>query len=167
MIYAIGNNREALKFKTVFVPVVIRTGIPVFSRNYFPELPDLNNKKIVGIQLNTKKRTTQTAPDQIPIRNPAIQDPLNGSSIGSYNADQDICRYSTLNLVNNEDQLVIDNYPLNQLIAGTVNSGYKKNKIMPFDVNINIRKSYINYFFSFIPLADDTIVFNITFFYKD
>lgn len=165
MIFAEGNNREATKFKKVDILIPFQANINAYGRYYLPELPEIDKSKITGIQLNTRVNfnNTNTTVDQLPFINPNYF--YEGFQSG--NASLAFTAYTTLSLVNSDDQLIIDQYPINQLISGQFVAGQKKIKIIPFDCKIKTRKSYITFLYPLVLAQPSQIIINLTFFYRD
>lgn len=165
MIYAEGNNREAIKFERTFISIPGSPGTVIYGRYYFPELPQIDKGRIVGIQFNSLFGNIPGAKNnQLPVNNYSVFNPLAATGVG-VNADADFAAlYVTLNMVNDEDRLVIDNFPVNQLY-GKYTNNWTKNKIIPFDIKAKMRKSYINWTDPSAVGTNLTWVFNFTIFY--
>ena len=162
MIYAEGNNREAVKIKKISVPYYIEANQNVYGRYYLSEIPEIDRSNVVGIQLNTRVSLLANYDwEQVPVINYEFS--YNNITAGnSFPFD----KFSTLNLVDNQDRLIIENFPVKQLITGRYSTNLStKLKITPFDIRINTRKSYINLFYATNFPVNSIIVTNLTFFY--
>jgi hypothetical protein len=160
MIYAEGNNREAVKIKRISIPIQDDAGISNYARYYLPELPEINKGKVVGIQSHfTIGSAGQPEYVSVPVINWNNQPGVNFPTASGKNM--------TLNLVNNEDILIIENFPLLQLTGYTNTVNNDKQKIVPFDIKINSKKSYIYYFPLTAPSSTVTFYVNLTFFYVE
>lgn len=161
MIYAEGNNREAVKIKRFSVPIQFETGVLNYARYYLPELPEINKGKVVGIQAHLRlENLTQPSYVPVPTTNPGT-----GSGTG-VNWGTLYGKISTLNLVNDEDRLVIENFPLIQL-SGFNATDPNVQKIMPFDLKVNTKKSYIYFFPQSAAVISSLFYVNLTFFYVE
>jgi hypothetical protein len=164
MIYAEGNNREAVKIKRISMPIKFETGTVNYSRYYLPELPEVNKGKVVGIQTHIVESVppgAQNSYETVPYTNEG-----NGSNIG-LNWVTFLSKYTTLNLINNDDLLIIENFPLIQLSGYTSNINQTVQKIIPFDIKINTKKSYIYFFPPSVAGTTTTFYINLTFFYVE
>jgi hypothetical protein len=161
MIYAEGNNREAVKIKRFSIPIQFETGVLNYARYYLPELPEVNKGRVVGIQAHLRlENLTQPSYITVPRTNPG-----SGAGTGP-NWGTLYGKLSTLNLVNNEDKLVIENFPLIQL-SGLNATDPNIQKIIPFDIKINSKKSYIYFFPQVAPSSTEFFYVNLTFFYVE
>lgn len=161
MIFGEGNNREAVKIKRIQIPIVFETGVTNYNRFYLPEIPEINKGKVVGIQAFFCIGAAGQA-KAVPV--PVINTTANNLGINFPTA---LGKYATLNLLDSDDKLIIENFPLMQLsgfnapsIAGSTQ------KVIPFDIKINTRRSYI-YYFRPTTTQTGTLFVNLSFFYID
>jgi hypothetical protein len=166
VIYAEGNNREAIKFKRISIPIDIPANVSFYGRYYLPEFPEIDKGIVVGIQYNN------TTSYIFPSQQWSQLDTVNTEIIRPYpifNIPQGIAQNCSLNLVNSENYIIIENFPLQQLLSGQINniSSSNKLKIIPFDCKIKTKHSYISCFQNTVLPNDASFVINLTFFYRD
>lgn len=167
VIYAEGNNREAIKFKRISIPIDIPANVSFYGRYYLPEFPEIDKGNVVGIQYNNTTATIFSPPQQW-----SQLDDINTELIRPvpiFNIPASIAKNCSLNLVNSENYIIIENFPLQQLLSGQINniSSSNKLKIIPFDCKIKTKHSYISCFQSSAVSVDVCYVINLTFFYRD
>ena len=150
-----GNNREALKFKRIQIPLVRDNDISstITGRYYLPEQPDLEKYNIVSIQANF-------GGNDLPIID---ANSYLGAQVFNIGLWTGFSQSSFLTLYNENMEEIIYNYPVIQLY-NTLPRGI--NKIIPFNTRIKIRKSYIFLPAAAAPPANVVLAFNLTFFYK-
>jgi hypothetical protein len=165
MIFAEGNNRESIKIRRVEIPLYdpINQNSTGVGNYYFPEIPELNNKEIVGIQALTANPTFGTS-KIIENFNPNFITPNTPNGF-AYNADFATYAVSTLTLTGTDNIKVIDSFPVMQLIGGPWDTfPAAKLKIFPFSVKINIRNSFISVYQVTVV---QKLIANFNFYYRD
>jgi hypothetical protein len=77
-------------------------------------------------------------------------------------------KYLFLNIYNKENELIIQNFPIVNLAQNFVNNNdqYNRGKIIPFDMYVNLKMSYIFSTLTFNPPGDQSTI-SFTFFYLD
>jgi len=164
MIYAEGNNREAIKFRLVEIPVVFGPSLPFYGRYNLPEIPEIDNSEIVGmgIAIRDNNNTISTA------------SPLNLNFFieGTIATNGTISLYqqSLISIKDKEGNILIDQFPMTQLINGAFIPGNRLFKVTSFNfTNISTKNSFITILNNnnVPPLTTTVIVYNIIFYYKD
>lgn len=139
MIYAEGNNREAIKLRLAEVPIILEANVQTYGRYYLPELPEIDNGKIVslGIAISSSLPGEQDlATVSFANRNTFYE-----GNIGA-NANIVFCKYLTLTLVNKNKDIVLDQFPVVQLLSGPWSVGNRKFKTIPVETEILSKHSY-------------------------
>lgn len=156
----LGNNRECIK--------AIRVNIQLYEQNanndqpntryYFPEVPELNGKTIVGIKLNAGTDITTDPvgnldalfdlPDTLLTENTQgiLQEVAGPRGITStYQIDVD--KYLFLTVYNDKHEQVLSNYPVHDLAGYNYQPGSIDYSIMgrirPFETKINIKECFV------------------------
>ena len=166
MIFGIGNNREAIKFEQITVPLFNPTQTNLtttqIGQYYFPEFPQLNNKKIVGINVlggaanfNNAKIISNTNYYQI----------VNGNY--TLNAALASLQLMTVTFFNDKNEKIIDQFPAAQLLGGPWDNTatFKLNKVFPTDIKINIKQSFVSVLDPTSSALLEAVTFN--FYYRD
>lgn len=159
-----GNNYEAVKFKRVVINLFDGNGAAstsVFGKYYFNEYPELNNKTIVGIRFNSNG--LNSSDDFVSINT------YNDNNIGIQSAyiNEGIAKYLLVNLFNQDNELILQNLPLNLLNPTLSNPNSKQNgKITPLNTKLNLKNSYISTTASLTALVIPIAV-SFTFYYLD
>jgi hypothetical protein len=151
----LGNNKQSVKIKRIFVPLT-REGQTntLTGRYYFPENPELEKKIIVGIEchlanpgadisINNFPKTSTTTPFE--------------ENVNSGQADM---LYLTLFDENNNEK--ISNFP----IVPLWNYANKIKRIHPITGKISTRKSFIEYMSVRPGNPQITLGLSITFYYN-
>lgn len=134
-----GNNYQSVKTKRVNVSIDAQANT-TNARWYFPDIPELNDVQIVGIQAHVTGFTFSSDPD-IQSTTQNFWSVIRGTST---------IYYCFLNLVNTQNELVIQNFPcttlanriapkFNNLIPNSSLSG----KIIPIYQKLNLRQCFI------------------------
>jgi len=158
-----GNNIEAAKAKRIVINLFDTTGVNtnVFGKYYFDEYPELNNKIIVGIKFNSNLGDNQVySNDFAQFRTYA------DNNIGKFAiyADDATAQNLMLNLFNEKNELILQNFPLNSLNPPITNINVA-GKIKPFNTKLNLKASYI--FSTLLFSATDPTSVSLTFYYLD
>lgn len=165
MIFAEGNNREAIKIRRVEVQLYdpVSPNNTTVGNYYFPEIPELNGKEIVGIQTLTANPTFGTS-QIIETYNPNFFIP--GTPTGfAFNCDFANYSVQTITLTNTDGIKIIDSFPVMQLVGGVWDtSPPAKLKIFPFSIKVNIRNSFITVY---QPTVAQKLIANFNFYYRD
>ena len=164
---AIGNNLESYKAKRVTINLF---NDPSSSNNYgkyfFDEYPELQNKKIVGIKLNSGAIDRAVLQDDFYEVSNSLDNNL--GIVTGYIDVTSYAKYLFLNIYNKENELIIQNFPIVNLAQNFINNNdqYNRGKIMPFDMYINLKRSFIfsNLVFN---APTDQLTVSFTFFYLD
>lgn len=135
-----GNNYEAVKTKRISFPIAVSTA-QINPRFYFPDIPELTNVQIVGIEAHIG-----AGPGQVLVNGDIwyftnnSNTPWDGSS----------AQYCFINLVNTENDCIISNFPAIGFYNGQVitqknvnNQDDKSGKIIPIYAKLNLRSCYI------------------------
>jgi hypothetical protein len=163
-----GNNIEAVKAKRIVVNLFDNTGTNtnVFGQYFFDEYPELNNKTIVGIKFNSSEGQSQGSFFDFSNFTTYID---NNIGLPVAYAAEGEANYLMLNLFNEKNELILQNFPLNsfntnlrQPIGGAPNTN---GKIKPFNTKLNLKASYIFSTFQFT--ATNPIAVSLTFYYLD
>jgi hypothetical protein len=156
-----GNNYEAVKTKRISFPIAISTA-QINPRFYFPDIPELNNVQIVGIEAHFGQ-----SPNQFFFGD--IYYFLNNSNTPW---DADTGALCFVNLINTENDLIISNFPATGFYnASTIKSNNlllqedKSGKIMPVYAKLNLRQCYI--YFNNISVSGFDQVATFTFYHLD
>jgi hypothetical protein len=162
----LGNNIEAAKAIRIVVNLFDTGGTStnVYGKYYFNEYPELNNKTIVGIKLNTGKidEGIGSYPDFVNFQS-SINNNIGKNAIY---VDSDQAKKLMLNLFNNKNELIIQNMPLNSLNTNIEQSSFTLNgKIIPFDTKLNLKASYIFSTYLFTSTFPKSV--SLTFYYLD
>lgn len=162
-----GNNYEAVKAKRVVTNLFYDDlSTTLNGRYFFNEYPDLNEKTIVGIKFNTNTAGFDNTEDFFQIGLGAGTGYLD-NNIGQQvlYADRATGRYLYLNLYNNENELILQNFPLNLLNPPLLSTTTLGGKITAFNSKLNLKNSYI---FCTYPVALPALVaVSLTFYYLD
>lgn len=123
--HAQGNNYLSDRGKVLSVLLQREGQLPnqINAQYFFPESPDLNNKKITGISLSFNECGT---PGYTPLTN---------SFAVFYNG------YITL--YNMENEQIVYNMPLSTIANNDTNA--QGQKILPLNTKLNIRQCYVNF----------------------
>jgi hypothetical protein len=180
-----GNNIECVK--------ALRVNINLYERNsnnnlpnaqyFFPEIPELNGKTIVGIKLNAGTDVLINPvgnidslfdlPNVLFTENSQgiLQDvagPRGVSSTYQINIDP----YLFLTVYNDKQQQILCNYPVHDLAAynyrlsGSYIDYNIMGKVRPFDTKINLKESYISSSIILSTIVDNPLIACFTFYYK-
>lgn len=135
-----GNNYEAVKTKRISFPIAVSTA-QINPRFYFPDIPELSNVQIVGIEAHFGRGQGQVLINgDIWYFTNNSATPWDGSS----------GQYCFINLVNTENDLIISNFPaigfynsqdINQKNVNIQDD--KSGKIIPIYAKLNLRQCYI------------------------
>jgi hypothetical protein len=162
---AIGNNLESYKAKRVVINLFNDAGSTNnYAKYFFNEYPELNNKKIVGIKLNSNADERATYQDDF---KDIVNSLDNNLAIDSSYLDATAyAKYLFLNIYNKENELILQNYPVGNLSQNFIDNNNQDNrgKIIPFDIYINLKTSYI---FSSINWTGGNQSISFTFYYLD
>ena len=133
-----GNNYETLRQRRVDVTVAVGTNANQ-ARWYFPDIPDLTNKQIVGIEANCATGTGESELDGDLAYN---TNPPNGPDY--WNGNQ--ARYCFVNLASTKKEQLYSQFPaymfFNAQDSGST-WGTKTGKIMPVFAKLILRECYI------------------------
>jgi hypothetical protein len=134
-----GNNYEAVKTKRISFLIAISTA-QINPRFYFPDIPELNNVQIVGIEAHFGQSPNQFFDGDIWYflnNNNTPWDPAIGA----------LC---FVNLINSQNELIIANFPATGFYNAQANKSNnllsqsdKSGKIIPVYAKLNLRQSYI------------------------
>ncbi len=145
------------------IPVVLSSATATGNPVYFDDQALLNNKIITGITVDFTSESPPLTPDY---SNFAAND---YTVIGAPKVTTvDILKILYVTFVNNNDEILIDNAPLN--LFSNYNSNYpqprvpSKKYIIPTNLQINFRKSYLKRSIGGFPL--NKIVASFNFYYK-
>jgi hypothetical protein len=136
-----GNNYQAVKTKRISFPIATSTAV-INPRFYFPDIPELNNKQIVGIEAHFGAGPDQFFEGDIWyfLNNPNT--PWQ-ASVGAN---------CFVNLVNTENEIIISNFPATAFYNAQTNKSNnllsqsdKSGKIMPIYAKLLLRQCYIYY----------------------
>lgn len=151
-----GNNYQAVKTKRVNVTLNAATN-NINPRFYFPDIPELNDVQIVGIEAHMTRPVGLLFGD------------LFYTSTSTNFWTVPLIQYSFINLVNNNNELIIQNFPAIGLFNVTalnpnvqIASVQKSGKIFPIYSKLNLRQCYI-YIANFI--ATETAIASFTFYH--
>lgn len=161
-----GNNIKAYKSKRVIINLFNDPNSSnQFAKYYFDEYPELNNKKIVGIKFNAGTIGGLYEGEDFQGVYNSLDNNIGQNS--GYVDNLGYARFLFLNLYDRENNLIIQNYPLVNLCQNFVTyDQYNRGKIIPFDVYLNLKRSYI--FSSQVytgPTQESTV--SLTFYYLD
>lgn len=159
-----GNNYEAVKFKRVVINLFDENGAAstsVFGKYYFNEYPELNNKTIVGIRFNSDGANQSDDFGGVQTYND------NNIGIKSAYINEGVAKYLLVNLFNQDNELILQNFPLNLMNPTLSNPNSKQNgKITPLNTKLNLKNSYISTTASLAALVIPISV-SFTFYYLD
>jgi len=159
-----GNNYEAVKFKRVVINLFDENGAAstnVFGKYYFNEYPELNKKTIVGIRFNSDGANQSDDFGGVQTYND------NNIGIQSVYVNEGVAKYLLVNLFNQENELILQNLPLNLLNPTLSNPNSKQNgKITALNTKLNLKNSYISTTSSLTALVIPLAV-SFTFYYLD
>jgi len=135
--HQIGNNYQAVKTKRVNVEITANS-TNNNPRFYFPDIPELNNVQIVGIEAHMARPLGLLFGD------------LHYNLVGNNFWTVPLIQFSYINLVNIDNELVIQNFPCLQLFNPTainpnqaITSVQKSGKIIPIYSRLLLRQCYI------------------------
>jgi hypothetical protein len=159
-----GNNYEAVKFKRVVINLFDNNGAAsnnVFGKYYFNEYPELNNKTIVGIRFNSNGSNAND--DFFAVS--TYTD--NNIGIDASYIPESVAKFLLVNLFNRDNELILQNFPLNLMNPTLSNVNSKQNgKITPLNTKLNLKNSYIQTTAALTSLVVKTAV-SFTFYYLD
>lgn len=163
-----GNNIEAVKAKRVVVNLFdnIGTNTNVFGKYFFDEYPELNSKTIVGIKFNTNYEGVDQG-FYFDFSNLATNRD-NNIGINANYAGEETARDLMLNLFNEKNELILQNFPLNSLnsnISFIPPNQYLGGKIKPIYTKLNLKASYI--FSTSLFTVSNPRAVSLTFYYLD
>ena len=128
-----GNNIKSKKFYRCVVPLVSETNnsFDIQGKYYFPELKNLENKKINGIQVHFGGRDI-TLKSNVKFQNKDLWfvDPLIFTGLDTFLTFYDV-----------EGNELISNMPTSILFNQGIATNFAK--IIPFNAYLNIKKSYV------------------------
>jgi hypothetical protein len=131
----IGNNIASSKFYRAIVPLVSETNnsFDIQGKYFFPELKNLEGKKINGIQVHFGGQDI-TLKANVKFQNKDLWfvDPIIFTGLNTF-----------LTLYDIEGNELIGNMPTAVLFNQNLGGGADFNKIIPFNAVLNIRKSYV------------------------
>jgi hypothetical protein len=137
--YQLGNNIESVKTKRVNVNIDLQAN-NTNARWYFPEIPELNDVQIVGIEAHTTGFSFDLNPD--------VRSDL--SNFWTFAKGTSMIYYCFLNLVNTQNELVIQNFPCitfpNRIAPkfnGLLSNSNKSGRIIPIYQKLNLRQCFI------------------------
>jgi len=164
--HQIGNNIEAYKAKRVVINLFNDANSSNnYAKYFFDEYPELNNKKIVGIKLNSNADERSVYQDDF---KDVVTTLDNNVGIQSNYIDATAYgKYLFLNIYNKENELIIQNFPVVNLAQNFIDNNDQANrgKIIPFDMYVNLKRSFI--FSSIVFPGGSTSSISFTFFYLD
>ncbi len=130
-----GNNIASKKFYRAIVPLVSETNnsFDIQGKYFFPDLKNLEGKKINGIQVHFGGRDI-TLKSNVKFQNKDLWfvDPLTFTGLNTF-----------LTLYDIEGNELIGNMPTAVLFNQNYGVGANFNKIIPFNAVLNLRKSYV------------------------
>lgn len=153
-----GNNYQATRQRRVNVDCYLKSNASQ-PRWYFPDIPDLTNKLIVGIEIHVQAGDEESDED--------LNDQKSPSGLNYWTGfDARLC---FVNLVNTEKALICQNFPAYQFYnAKTSNAtfGTKTGKIIPVFAYLLFRECFLFYPDSDLGLPKDFTA-TFTFFHLD
>jgi len=179
-----GNNIEFVK--------ALRVNIQLYTQNannnipnaqyFFPEIPELNGKTIVGIKLNAGTDVLVDPvgnidalfdlPQTLLTENTqGIQQEVAGPRGVTDPIQFDIDKFLFLTLYNDKHQQVLSNYPVHDLasynytIAGSYIDYGIMGKIRGFNTKVNLKESYITSSVILSTIATNPLIACFTFYY--
>ena len=166
--HAAGNNYESVKIyrtRVLLFDEATTGGTQTFGRYYFDEIRELNDKLIVGFNVNIGYDSVLYYAD---ISQTDFTQTTQGQNIG-YATRFDL-PYFYLNIYNDKKELIVENFPallaanwnLNQQPNFTLGRHGGTNFIYPLNSKINIKESY---FFGNANLTPDNVAISVTFYY--
>lgn len=162
-----GNNIESLKTFRALVRLFNEPttgGTNTFGRYYFDEIPQLQNKIIVGFNVDLNPEFG-VLPGNLWLYD---YTKIVGG-LPAYNANAATLAELFLNIYNDRDELIMENFPCLQATSINLNSGNwstpKKGekKVFPLNTKIKIKQSFI---FGNSNFTQNNIVVSINFYYK-
>jgi hypothetical protein len=146
-----GNNIKSTKIKRVLVPL---DDTSISGRWFFPEDPELDRKKIVGLSVSFSGSTGDITGNP-PLFSGAQQ-------IAILNKNQALSKSAFVTIYSYDNTELVANFPLNPLFN---DNGNKKNRIVPIVGRIKTKKSYIFIQGSKIPPANRVVAIWLNFYY--
>jgi hypothetical protein len=146
-----GNNIQSTKIKRVLVPL---DDTSISGRWFFPEDPELDRKKIVGLSVSFSGSTGDITANP-PLFSGAQQ-------IAILNKNQALSKAAFLTIYSYDNTELVANFPLNPLFN---DNGNKKNRIVPIVGRIKTKQSYIFIQGSKIPPANRVVAIWLNFYY--
>jgi hypothetical protein len=127
---ALGNNLRALKIERIIFPIFNdQTGFATPGEKYFfPENPQIDNKKIVGIEVHSG--------------NGAGQGDLQGLAANKLLTTANELRHIYLTFVDKDKNEIFENVPATSIFGKFTFVGTPKRKIFPFCGKIKTRNCY-------------------------
>ncbi len=146
-----GNNIKSTKIKRVLVPLDDTT---ISGRWFFPEDPELDRKKIVGLSVSFSGASGDIT------ANPPLYSGAQQLSI--LNKNQALIKDSFLTIYSQDNTELVANFPLNPLFN---DDGNKKNRIVPIVGRIKTKASYIFVQGGKTPPANRVVAIWLNFYY--
>ena len=126
---------------------------PLNGRFYFPDIPELNNTTIVGIEFIPG--WTGTLQNYYLPQNFGAEYTVNGNPC--FNANYLFAQNFTLTMKNENNQYIIENFPILQLWNKNPASNTRLKKIWPFNFKTILKDSFV-YCQSFTPGIRNSIL---------
>lgn len=178
-----GNNIECVK--------ALRVNIQLYdldsnndqpnTRYYFPEMPELNGKTIVGIKLNAGTDITIDPagnadalfdlPDYLLTENTqGIEQEVAGPRGVTSTFQVDIDKYLFLTVYNDKHEQVLSNYPVHDLASykysGSTIDYSIMGRVRPFETKINLKECYVFSSGVLSSICVKPLIAAFTFYYK-